>query len=247
MPMSMIFGLRLLINGIYTMLQIHPLGYIKSCFKEKFAIPRQPLLAPAATASLELLAPYNRTEALIGLERVSHIWLLFIFHKALEAKPRLKVRPPRLGGNKSLGVFATRSTHRPNAIGQSVVKLDAIVDNKLYLSGIDLVDGTPIIDIKPYVPYVDSVPQAYNDIAPTPPRTIKVQWDVNALLQAQQHQQRLQKPLIALIEQCLAQDPRPAYQQFDPNRQYGTKLWDIEVIWHYLNDDTCHVLIISNK
>jgi tRNA-Thr(GGU) m(6)t(6)A37 methyltransferase TsaA len=99
---------------------------VRSCFKEKFAIPRQPQLAPAARGVLELVAPFDQGDAVQGLEQVSHVWLLFLFHQALEDKPRLKVRPPRLGGNKSMGVFATRATHRPNGIGQSVVKLDKV-------------------------------------------------------------------------------------------------------------------------
>lgn len=229
------------------MFQLQPIGYIHCCFKEKFAIPRQPRLAPAATGIIELVEPFNQADALVGLNEVSHIWLLFIFHKTLTAKSHLKVRPPRLGGNKTLGVFASRSTYRPNGIGQSVVKLEAVKDNRLYLSGIDLLDGTPIIDIKPYVPYADIVQEAYNHIAPAPPSLIKVLWDVLSLQQATYHQQRLQQPVITLIEQCLAQDPRPAYQQLDTHRQYGTQLWDIEVKWCYLDNQTIKVLIVSNQ
>jgi tRNA-Thr(GGU) m(6)t(6)A37 methyltransferase TsaA len=144
---------------------VAPIGYLHSCFQEKFAIPRQPQLAPAARGVLELIAPFNTGEAVAGLEQVSHVWLIFLFHQALEDKPRLKVRPPRLGGNQSMGVFATRATHRLNGIGQSVVKLDKVEAGRLWLSGIDLLDGTPILDIKPYVPYADSVPLACNAIA----------------------------------------------------------------------------------
>ncbi len=129
-----------------------PVGIVHSCFKEKFAIPRQPQLAPAARGVLELLPPFDQGDAVEGLEQVSHVWLLFLFHQALEEKPRLKVRPPRLGGNKSMGVFATRATHRPNGIGQSVVRLEGVEPGRLLLSGIDLLDGTPVLDIKPYVP-----------------------------------------------------------------------------------------------
>lgn len=114
---------------------------------------------------LELVAPFNQGDAVQGLEQVSHVWLLFVFHQALEDKPRLKVRPPRLGGNTSMGVFATRATHRPNGIGQSVVKLDRVEAGRLHISGIDLLDGTPILDIKPYVPYADIIPGASNDMA----------------------------------------------------------------------------------
>ncbi|WP_312358679.1 tRNA (N6-threonylcarbamoyladenosine(37)-N6)-methyltransferase TrmO, partial [Stutzerimonas balearica] len=105
---------------------VSPVGILHSCFKEKFAIPRQPSLAPAARGVLELMPPYDCAEAVAGLEQVSHVWLLFLFHQALESKPRVRVRPPRLGGNRLLGVFATRSTHRPNGIGQSVVRLDRV-------------------------------------------------------------------------------------------------------------------------
>lgn len=212
---------------------VAPVGFVRSCFKEKFAIPRQPQLAPAARGVLELVAPFDQPQAIEGLEQVSHVWLLFVFHQALETQPRLKVRPPRLGGNQSLGVFATRSTHRPNGIGQSVVKLDRVEPGRLYLSGIDLLDGTPVLDIKPYVPYADCLPNAVNQIATAPPALIEVHWSGAALSDAHSHGLRLQEPLVELIEQCLAQDPRPAYQQPSPERRYGTRLWDLQVRWHY--------------
>ena len=212
---------------------VSPIGFVRSCFKEKFAIPRQPQLAPAARGVLELVAPFDQPEAIQGLEQVSHVWLLFVFHQALEDKPRLKVRPPRLGGNQSMGVFATRATHRPNGIGQSVVALEKIEPGKLWLSGIDLLDGTPVLDIKPYVPYADQVPGAFNHMAAAAPSLLPVSWSQPALEQAQLHAQRLSEPLVALIEQCLAQDPRPAYQTPEPERSYGAKFWDLDVHWHY--------------
>ncbi|WP_426149259.1 tRNA (N6-threonylcarbamoyladenosine(37)-N6)-methyltransferase TrmO [Pseudomonas sp. DC3000-4b1] len=219
-----------------------PVGHIRSCFKEKFAIPRQPALAPAARGCLELSPPFDRTEAVQGLEGVSHVWLLFIFHQALETEPRLKVRPPRLGGNRSIGVFASRATHRPNGIGQSVVRLDRIEPGKLWLSGLDLLDGTPVLDIKPYVPYADQVPEATNTIAEAPPALLPVDWASAALAQARSHALRLDEPLVALIEQCLGQDPRPAYQVPNPERTYGVKLWDVEVRWHYPTPASIRVL-----
>ncbi|NWE23534.1 tRNA (N6-threonylcarbamoyladenosine(37)-N6)-methyltransferase TrmO [Pseudomonas sp. P7548] len=212
---------------------VSPVGFVRSCFKEKFAIPRQPQLAPAARGVLELVAPFDGGEAVQGLEQVSHVWLLFLFHQALEDKPRLKVRPPRLGGNASMGVFATRATHRPNGIGQSVVKLDKVEPGKLWISGIDLLDGTPVLDIKPYVPYADMVDIATNGIASAAPQLIPVQWLKTALQQAQSHAERLGEPLVALIDQCLAQDPRPAYQTPGPEREYGAQFWDVDVRWHY--------------
>lgn len=224
---------------------VSPIGYIRSCFMEKFAIPRQPLLAPAARGTLELLPPFDQAEALEGLEQVSHVWLLFLFHQALEDKPRLKVRPPRLGGNRSLGVFATRATHRPNGIGQSVVRLEGFEAGRLWLSGIDLLDGTPVLDIKPYVPYADAVADARNGIADAPPPGIAVEWSEQARRQAHEHGQRLRQPVAELIEQCLAQDPRPAYQKPEPGRRYGVRLWDLDVHWHYPRPDLIRVLDVA--
>ncbi|MBH3412502.1 MULTISPECIES: tRNA (N6-threonylcarbamoyladenosine(37)-N6)-methyltransferase TrmO [Pseudomonas] len=226
---------------------VAPVGIVRSCFKEKFAIPRQPQLAPAARGVLELLPPFDQGDAVAGLEQVSHVWLLFLFHQALEDKPRLKVRPPRLGGNKSMGVFATRATHRPNGIGQSVVRLEGVEPGRLFLSGIDLLDGTPVLDIKPYVPYADSVVGASNLMASEAPVAIAVGWSANALPQAQAHGLRLGEPLVALIEQCLAQDPRPAYQVPPAERVYGVKLWDVQVRWHYPQPGHIQVLEVVRE
>jgi tRNA-Thr(GGU) m(6)t(6)A37 methyltransferase TsaA len=227
--------------------QFQPVGLVHSCFKEKFAIPRQPALAPAARGHIELLPPYDSAEALQGLEGVSHLWLTFIFHQAMP-KPnelRLKVRPPRLGGNKKVGVFSTRSTHRPNPIGLSVVKLDRIEGSILYISGIDLLDQTPVLDIKPYIPYSDAINQAENPMAPESPQPIIVTFLDSALQQANDHQQRLKQPIVALIEQMLAQDPKPAYQTPDPQRLYGVKVWDLEVKWQYPCADQIQVISVS--
>jgi len=224
---------------------VAPVGIVRSCFKEKFAIPRQPQLAPAARGVLELLPPFDQGDAVAGLEQVSHVWLLFLFHQALEDKPRLKVRPPRLGGNKSMGVFATRATHRPNGIGQSVVRLEGVEPERLLLSGIDLLDGTPVLDIKPYVPYADCVSDAINLMASAAPAPISVAWADAALRQAREHALRLGEPLVELIEQCLAQDPRPAYQVPPPERVYGVKFWDVQVRWHYPQLDRIQVLEVT--
>ena len=225
---------------------VEPIGYVHSCFKEKFAIPRQPALAPAAQGCIELLPPYNQADAIAGLDEVSHIWVIFLFHKNLDSAPRLKVRPPRLGGNTSIGVFASRATHRPNGIGQSAVRLERAEAGRLWISGIDLLDGTPVLDIKPYVPYADSISAARNTIADTPPELIEVSWQTAALQQAKQHAQRLDEPLIELIEQCLAQDPRPAYQQPTPERIYGVQFYDVQVRWRYLTLEQIEVLEVCS-
>lgn len=149
---------------------LNPIGTIHSCFKEKFTIPRQPGLVKQAKATLELIEPYNRKEAVRGLEEFSHIWVVFVFHKN-ESRGQWKptVRPPRLGGNKRVGIFASRSPHRPSPIGMSAVKLEGIEESKdkilLHLSGVDLLDGTPVLDIKPYIGYADSIEDSYDGFA----------------------------------------------------------------------------------
>jgi tRNA (Thr-GGU) A37 N-methylase len=183
---------------------VSPIGYVRSCFKEKFAIPRQPSLAPAARGVLELLPPFDKGDAVAGLEQVSHVWLLFL--------------------------------------GQSVVRLDRVEADRLFISGIDLLDGTPVLDIKPYVPYADALPDARNDMAADAPTLIEVQWTESGLLQAHREALRLGEPLLELIEQCLAQDPRPAYQKPEPERRYGAQFWDVDVRWHYPAPDTIRVL-----
>lgn len=212
---------------------LSPIGRIRSCFSEKFAIPRQPMLAPDATGVVELYPPFDQPEAVQGLEQVSHVWLIFLFHQCPSEAPRLRVRPPRLGGNRKIGVFASRATHRPNGIGQSVVRLQRLEPGRLHVSGIDLVDGTPILDIKPYVPYADQVPEASNAIAPEPPAPIDVDWQPQALADAEAYAHQRGQALVPLVEQCLRQDPRPAYQQPGPERIYGTRFWDAEIQWHY--------------
>jgi tRNA-Thr(GGU) m(6)t(6)A37 methyltransferase TsaA len=213
------------------------IGIIHSCFKEKFGIPRQPGLAPLATAELELLPPYNDRSALDGLEGCSHIWVQFVFHANSRNEWKPKVKPPRLGGNKSLGVFATRSPTRPAPIGLSVVKLNGIVERDgkllLQLSGIDLLDGTPVLDIKPYVPYVDLVPAAINSFADAAPHLIPVDFNDESAAFCSDYRQKTQIDLTSLIRQILQQDPRPQYQQPEPERIYGMKLLDLDVRWQY--------------
>jgi tRNA (adenine37-N6)-methyltransferase len=222
------------------------IGVIHSCFKEKFGIPRQPGLAPLAQATLELLPPYNDPAALEGLEASSHIWIQFVFHANRRKTPgestwKPKVKAPRLGGNKTLGVFATRSPMRPVPIGLSVVKLDAIElahgKSLLHLSGIDLLDGTPVLDIKPYVPYVDLVANATNAFAPTPPIPIPVNIGIEQLTFCAEYRHQTGIELASLIRQILEQDPRPAYQELDENRVYGMKLFDMNLRWRYTISD----------
>ncbi len=219
---------------------MNPIGIIHSPFKEKFGIPRQPLLVPEAKAILVLLAPYDRMDALTGLENFSHIWLTFIFHCSIREQWQPRVRPPRLGGNRSVGVFASRSPFRPNPIGLSVVALDGISNKdgklELLLSGVDILDGTPVLDIKPYLPYADSIPDAKAGYASESPQANKsVRFSERADKQLQQRNDGVE--LKSLIKGVLASDPRPAYKKEpQPDRIYGMRLYDFDLKWRMLDD-----------
>ena len=220
--------------------RLHCLGIVHSCFKQKFGIPRQPGLVPEAEASIEILPPYDRDEAFRGLEEVSHIWVVFVFHQAMREAWRPTVRPPRLGGNQRIGVFATRSNFRPNPIGLSLVRLEAIErrDGRLWLDirGADLLEGTPVLDIKPYLPYADSVEGAQAGFADTPPPTLPVQFSEPAQQQLHQFDTNGDGRLEALIRAMLSYDPRPAYQaEAQDGREYGCRVHDYNVVWSVQN------------
>jgi tRNA-Thr(GGU) m(6)t(6)A37 methyltransferase TsaA len=216
------------------MFQFVPIGIIRSGFREKFGIPRQAGLAPAARATLELLPPYGQPAAVRGLEGFSHVWLVFAFHGIPVGRWRPTVRPPRLGGNRRLGVFATRSTFRPNPIGLSAVKLERITTRQgrvvLHLQGVDLLDGTPVLDIKPYLPYADCLPEATGGFAfeaPTPLAVVEFS-PIAATFCARWPHGDLRELLI----QLLRQDPRPAYERSHlAPRGYGMRLFDCDVRW----------------
>lgn len=175
-----------------------PIGLVRSCYTGKFGIPRQPGLVTAAEARLELFAEFAREEAFAGLEGFSHLWLLFVFHDAIDEGWRPTVRPPRLGGRRKVGVFASRAPHRPNPIGLSAVEFRGFVRGfdregggqgglALRLGGVDLLDGTPVLDIKPYVPYADCLPQASSGFVPPPTdQEREVVFSPQALAQAHQ-------------------------------------------------------------
>ena len=227
------------------MIELTPVAIIHSPYKEKFAIPRQPGLAPSVISRIDLLPPFDMSEALTGLEDVSHIWLMFYFH-AVGSKPEsLRVRPPRLGGNKRLGVFATRSTHRPNGLGQSLVKINRIQSTSVFVSGADLLDGTPIYDIKPYVPYTDCISEATNSVAGSAPVCLDVSWDDEALKAAKLAANRTGDNIIDVVQECLSQDPRPAYQAHDPTREYGVRMWHLNIRWCYPTPNSIRVIGIE--
>ncbi|PSV02379.1 tRNA (N6-threonylcarbamoyladenosine(37)-N6)-methyltransferase TrmO [Photobacterium leiognathi subsp. mandapamensis] len=210
---------------------IDPIGIIHSPYKEKFAVPRQPRLVPSARSEIILQGDANSLEAVRGIEQFSHLWLLFLFDQNLEAGWRPTVRPPRLGGNERIGVFASRATFRPNGIGMSAVELKGVRHENgnviIELGGVDLVDGTPIVDIKPYIPYSDSLPQAQGGFASSAPDLMPVCFSETALNQLPVKNKAYYQ---TVISEVLAQDPRPAYKKGKPDpKQYAVHLFDFNV------------------
>jgi tRNA-Thr(GGU) m(6)t(6)A37 methyltransferase TsaA len=225
---------------------LHTIGIIHSCFPEKFGIPRQAGLAPHATATLTFCPPYDDAEMVRHLADYSHLWLQFIFHANVDKGWKPLVRPPRLGGNSKSGVWATRSPFRPNPIGLSVVKLEHIEFApvlRLYLRGADLLDHTPVVDIKPYLGFADAIPDAVSGCATFPPQ-LPVRFHPPAEKACQQH--TLQYPhLKQLIIEMLQQDPRPAYID-DETRIYGTHLYHFNLRWK-ISHQTIEVLAIETR
>lgn len=227
---------------------IDPIGIIQSPYKEKFAVPRQPRLVPAATARVKLQGAVNCAEALRGIEQFSHVWLLFLFDQNLAAGWKPTVRPPRLGGNERMGVLATRSTFRPNGIGMSAVALKGIRQEGdqyyLELGSVDLVDGTPIVDIKPYIPYSDAIVDADGGYAESEPEKAIVCFLPPAVevLTNMENGQHIRQ----VIEQVLAQDPRPAYKKGKPDtKEYAVNLFDLNVKFT-VNDNLVSVTVIEH-
>lgn len=216
--------------------QFAQIGVIRSPYKEKFAVPRQPGLVKSCSGELHLLPPYNQADAVRGLEGFSHLWVLFVFHQTMEDGWRPTVRPPRLGGNARMGVFATRSTFRPNPIGMSLVELKGIRCQKeqviLELGSLDLVDGTPVVDIKPYLPFAEALPDARASYAQQAPQAdIAVYFTEDIARQMPSLEQRYPH-LGTFIRDVLAQDPRPAYRKEEESgKTYAVWLLDFNVRW----------------
>lgn len=202
------------------------IAHIRTEFDSKFAVPRQSGLVDELTGTIVFEPEYRVEEALRGLEGFSHIWLIWEFSKAVRDDWSPTVRPPRLGGNKRMGVFATRSPFRPNAIGLSCVRLRSVEHTAengtvIHVAGADLMDGTPIFDIKPYLPYADCRPEATGGFAPTPDDVLEVSAPDELLM-------RMPESKRAALINVLAQDPRPSYQN-DPERVYGFSFAGYEI------------------
>jgi tRNA-Thr(GGU) m(6)t(6)A37 methyltransferase TsaA len=222
-------------------LLLKPIARYEGLLPEKFGLPRQSGLVPELTGQIVFLEGFRMPEALRGLDTFSHIWLIWEFSQNKTWSPT--VRPPRFGGNKRLGVFATRTPFRPNPLGLSVVKLEKILWDsptgpRLVVSGADLMDGTPIYDIKPYVPYADIREEATCGFAPSPDATLDVDFPESLLNQIPEAQR---KALIGV----LAQDPRPHYQN-DPGRIYGMDFGSFNVKFK-VADTTLSVIAVERR
>ncbi|MGC4019790.1 MAG: tRNA (N6-threonylcarbamoyladenosine(37)-N6)-methyltransferase TrmO [Muricomes sp.] len=214
------------------------IAHIRSDFPDKFGIPRQSGLIEELQAEIVFLPEFHNPDCFRGLEDYSHIWLIWGFSESIRERWTPTVRPPRLGGNQRMGVFSTRSPFRPNPLGLSCVRLLKIEMTPhsgpvLHISGADLMDGTPIFDIKPYLPFTDSHPEASEGFSGSfKDYTLKVECP-QKLLEVIPRSHR--EPLLAV----LAQDPRPSYQH-DPERIYGMKYADLEIKFH-VDQDTLYV------
>jgi tRNA (adenine37-N6)-methyltransferase len=223
---------------------LEPIGVLRTCYGGKFGTPRQPGLCPSAWGSLVFHEPYRSREALRGIEGFSHVWLIFAFHETIAQGWKPTVRPPRLGGNRRMGVFASRSPFRPNGLGLSLVRLEGIRESKddgavLLLGGVDLVDGTPVHDIKPYLPYAECIPDASAGFATEEIVRLKIEIADEAVPRFESLTARAQ----AVIRESLALDPRPAVCEEDPGRVYGAMLCGHDVRFS-VRGDTCWVVEI---
>ncbi len=217
---------------------IENIGIIHSPYTQKFGIPRQPQLVPSAYTHI-ILNPEFTMDSVRGLDGFEFIWVHFLFHDAVNEGWAQMVRPPRLGGQQKMGVWATRSPHRPNHLGLSLLPLQEIYWRKgqvhIICTGGDLLDGTPVLDIKPYIPFVEAKPNARSGFVQGVPKTLHVVWLPTA------NAQHLPLSIYNLIEQSIAQDPRPAYQN-DANRLYGMEIASYNVQFRIVH----HTAYIEN-
>ncbi len=205
---------------------IRPIAHVRSDFTTKFGIPRQAGIVPELESILVFEPEYRDVEALRGIEGFSHLWLIWQFSENLREGFSPTVRPPRLGGNERLGVFATRSPFRPNALGLSCVQLVGLeqmegLGTVLRLRGADLMDGTPVYDVKPYVPYADCHPDALSGFAADSGKTLEVEFSDGC-------EAKVPAGKLAALRGVLANDPRPRYQK-DPERVYAMDFAGMEV------------------
>ncbi|PIT13347.1 tRNA (N6-threonylcarbamoyladenosine(37)-N6)-methyltransferase TrmO [Snodgrassella alvi] len=213
---------------------IQPIGYIYSPYKQKFGVARQPGLVPAAHAYIDLSTEFT-ADCVRGLSDYDYIWVQFVFHATVKDGWQPLIRPPKLGGKEKKGVFATRSPHRPNHLGLSLVKLEQIEYGKqirLHVSGVDFLDQTPVVDIKPYIPFVEAKPDANCSFAHER-ELLNVYWSQPALEQLALFS--LDSNYYQLVNQSLAQDPRPVHQQH-ADKIFVMHLFDWDVLFQIKNN-----------
>ncbi len=227
-----------------------PIGFLKSCYPDKFGVPRQSGLVKKAYSELQIKSEFQPEYSLQGLEGYSHIWLQFIFHLNTSKRFHAKVHPPRLEG-ESIGVFASRSPHRPNAIGLSLVELLEIKNDTLILAGADLVDGTPILDVKPYLPHIESLPSARGGWAGDLKKVeIQVEFSPSAMEILQKWSMKAGKSeLQEVITEVLQQDPRPViYKGFESKEslyrnKHAFRLYDGDIHFEFTSKN--HVIVFD--
>lgn len=218
---------------------MNPIGIVQSCFTEKFGVPRQSMMVNAATGVLKFNPEYQ--SAFEYLETFSHLWVIFLFHKNLEKAWKPTINPPRVSGPQRVGVFASRSPHRPNPIGLSCVKIEKInkLDFEIHVSGLDILDGSPILDIKPYLPYADSIPDATAGWASDEILKYPVTFSPQSLTQIENINAKFHPNLKGLLIQMLELDPRPTSQRQaipidkveSEGRHFAFRLFDFDVQW----------------
>ena len=209
-----------------------PIGIIRSGFIEKFGTPRQPGLVESALSVVELVEPYNRPEMVRGLELFSHIWLQFLFHETRREGWKPTVRPPRLGGTQRVGVLASRSPHRPNHIGLSAVRLHRVSVTAqqvaLEIGGADLLDGTPVLDIKPYLGQADCLEEASGGWLPEEGAPMAVEFSPEAAVFCARYEHDTGVQLAAVLRETLGEDPRPASQR-GRKHHFGMRFYDVNI------------------
>ena len=233
------------------MITINPIGFVESCFIDKFGTPRQPGLVTSSKAFLKINPEFQPQDSLQGLDQFSHLWVVFYFHKnSSNSRFHAKVHPPRLEGEKR-GVFSTRSPHRPNPIGLSLVEIESIEKDGIWVRGIDIIDGTPILDIKPYLPYAESIKEAKGAWAqeiPFKPFQVKVLCE-NKMKDWEKRRPGIEK----LVLETLSYDPRPeVYKGYEgqnsPHREkHAIRFYEGDVHFTYPGSDRVEIFDIHFK
>lgn len=221
---------------------LRPVAILRTPFGEKFGVPRQSGFIPEAEGRVEFAAEFSAPEFVRGIEAFSHIWLVTGFHQNPPWTGAATVRPPRLGGNERVGVFASRAPNRPNGLGLSLVRLLAVEDGALRVAGIDAVDGTPVYDIKPYLPWCEAIPEATSDWSTGTPFAR----EETAVRIPREIADAIGETTVRLLCQVLRLDLQPAYQD-EPGRIYGMTLAGWNISWRALPDNRVEVIEAKPK